>query len=180
MRTHTHTHTHTHMHTHTYIYYAYIYTHIYIRIHADAYVYMQHTEFTQWKSALEESQKSFYCKSTGSKERHDDRNKVSYYNCNRSGMYLAKGTGKRRLKSQGSSKMGAHCTSTIKLIENSDTGLYQVNFCKTHYGHETQLGHIRISNEDKRTIASKRKMGIEKERILKDIREDIGKGMYIL
>ena len=37
-----------------------------------------------------------------------------------------------------------------------------------------ELGHIRISNEDKITIACKRKMGIEKERILKDIREGIG------
>ena len=146
-----------------------------------SYVCIQHiyAEFTQWKSALEESQNSFYCKSTGSKQRHDDRCIISYYNCNRSGKYLAKGTGKRRLKSQGSSKMDAHCTSTIQLIENSDTGLYQVNFCKTHYGHEMQLGHIRISNDDKRIIASKRKMGIERERILKDIRESIGIYIYV-
>ena len=146
---------------------------MYACIH-NAYVCI-HIEFTQWKSALEESQNSLYCKTTGSKEKHDDTSKISYYNCNRSGKYIAKGTGKRRLKSQGSSKIGAHCTSTIQLIENSDTGLYQVNFCKTHYGHEMQLGHIRISNEEKRIIASKRKMGIEKERILKDIREGIGK-----
>lgn len=130
-------------------------------------------EFTQWKSKLEESQNSCYCKSTGTKEKHGDGIKISYYSCNRSGKYLAKGTGKRRLKCQGSSKIDAHCTSTIQLTENSNTGLYQVSFCKSHYGHEIELGHIRISNEDKITIASKRKMGIEKEKILKDIREGI-------
>lgn len=115
-----------------------------------------------------------------SKEKHGDGFKISYYNCNRSGKHLAKGTGRRRIKSQGSSKIGAHCTSTIQLIENCDAGLYQVNFCKTHYGHEMQLGHIRISNKDKATIACKRKLGIEKERILRDIREGIGKVKYVM
>ena len=134
-------------------------------------------EFTQWKNTLEESQNSFYSKSTGNKQKHDDGIKISYYNCNRSGKYLAKGTGKRKLKFQGSSKIGVHCTSTIQLIENSGTSLYQVHVCKTHYGHEMQLGHIRITEEDKRKIACKRKMGVEKERILKDIQESIGESI---
>jgi len=83
----------------------------------------------------------------------------------RTGQYSAKGKGKRNLKSQGTCKIDGHCTSTIQLIENSNTGECHVIICKTHYGHNPQLGHIRLSKEDKNLIACKRKMGIEKERV---------------
>ena len=41
-------------------------------------------------------------------------------------------------------------------------------------GHDSKLGHTRLSEEDKQLIAIKRKMGIGKDRILKHIKEDIG------
>lgn len=131
-------------------------------------------EFKEWKCDFEQSQNSNYSKSTGSKENGNHEAKTTYYYCNRTGEYSAKGKGKRSLKSQGTCKIDGHCTSAIQLIENSVNEECNVFVCKTHYGHNPQLGHIRLSKQDKTLIASKRKMGIEKERILKDIQQDIG------
>ena len=53
----------------------------------------------------------------------------------------------------------------------------EVDICKAHYGHEPQFGHLKILNTEQILIASKRKAGITKERILQDIRETIGKSI---
>lgn len=131
------------------------------------------TEFEHWKDGFERTQNTSYCKSTGVKEKSGL--KRTYYYCNRTGKYSAKGKGSRRLKTQGSAKIDGHCTSTLTLTEKADMTECEVDICKTHYGHETQLGHLKISNTEKVLIASKRKAGITKERILQDIRESIGK-----
>ena len=63
---------------------------------------------------------------------------------------------------------------TLILTEKTDSTECEADICKTHYGHEMQLGHIKIATTEKVLIASKRKAGITKERILQDIRESIG------
>lgn len=87
-----------------------------------------------------------------------------YYNCNRTK------TGKqclqerqRLLKSQGSCKMNSACTSQLRLLINHGKQFY-VRFQKTHYGHNLDLKHLRISKEDKDIIASKLVAGVTKTR----------------
>ena len=63
----------------------------------------------------------------------------------------------------------------ILLNKFIDTNECQVEIFKTHYGHEMQLGHLRLSKKDRITIARKRQIGVEPERILKDIQENLGK-----
>ena len=133
-----------------------------------------YVDFEHWKDDFERSQNTCYCKSTGVKEDKSGL-KRTYFYCNRTGKYNAKGKDIRKLKTQGSSKIDGHCTSTLTLIEKADTTECEVDICKTHYGHETQLGHLKISNTEKILIASKRKAGITKDRILQYIREGIGK-----
>ena len=45
---------------------------------------------------------------------------------------------------------------------------------KTHYGHSPSLGHLRISESDKLEIAGKLAQGITFERILDDVRDNLG------
>ncbi|KAJ8938919.1 hypothetical protein NQ314_011295 [Rhamnusium bicolor] len=45
---------------------------------------------------------------------------------------------------------------------------------KTHYGHENEIQHIRLSRADHNAVASKLAAGVPKERILGEIRDNIG------
>ena len=74
---------------------------------------------------------------------------TSYYQCNRSGLFRPKGTGQRRLKSQGSSNINSHYTAAITLTVNHTIQSVKAEVCHTHYAHETRLGHIRLSEEDR-------------------------------
>lgn len=59
----------------------------------------------------------------------------------------------RQLKSQGSKKIGYHCTAQIiaKMCEKSVSVIYY----KDHYKHDFVPEHIPIVDEIKETIASK-------------------------
>ena len=57
------------------------------------------SEFQAWKESLEDSEDCLFIKNTGAKRLGES--KVEYFNCNRGGDYVTKGTGKRKLKSQG-------------------------------------------------------------------------------
>jgi len=118
-----------------------------------------------------------YSKSTGTKERNGTN--TTYYYCNHSGSYSSKGKGARTLKSQGSCKIDGHCTSTIKLIEKVGCNEVEMNICKTHYGHKVELGHIPIPKADKLLIGCKRKLGIDKTRIINDIQDSTTAGRLI-
>jgi len=131
-------------------------------------------EFEVWKEEFETTQNCSYSKSTGKKERNGTN--TTYYYCNRTGSYSSKGKGTRTLKSQGSCKIGGHCTSTIKLIEKVGCNEVEMNICKTHYGHKVELGHIPIPKADKLLIGCKRKLGIDKTRIINDIQDSTTAG----
>ena len=112
-----------------------------------------------------------YVKGTGDKI--TDECTTSYYQCNRSGVFQSKGTGKRRLKSQGSSKIKIHCTAAITLTVNHTTQSVKAEVCHTHYGHQTRLGHIRSSAQDRLQIAGKLAQGVTLDKILDDVRSSV-------
>ena len=68
-----------------------------------------HTEFAEWKAAYEAEHDVMFVKSTGYKA--TDGCTTSYYQCNRSGVFHPEGSGQKRLKSHGSSKIysQSHC-----------------------------------------------------------------------
>ena len=82
-------------------------------------------------------------------------NEHYYYYCNRAGNFNPRGKGERGLKSQGSSKIISHCSAHIKAIKNIKTNEVTVQYTCTHYNHQTQLGHLRISNPTRMVIADK-------------------------
>ena len=73
------------------------------------------------------------------------------YKCSRSGAYKPEGKGTRRLKSQGSCKLGHICTSEIRAEAEQDGSVVATVF-PYHYGHGTgpnDVPHLRIPAADK-------------------------------
>ena len=112
-----------------------------------------------------------FVNSTGDKT--TDGCTTSYYQCNRLGVFLPKGSGQRRLKSQGSSKINSQCTAAITLTVNHTTQSVKAEVCHTHYAHEPRLGHIRLSEEVRLKIAGKLVQGVAYDKILDDIRNSV-------
>ena len=96
-----------------------------------------------------------------------------YYYCNRSGNFKSRSSGKRHLKSQGTSKIDTYCTAGLIVNINTD-GTIDAKIHKSHYGHNASLGHLRIPESDRITIASKLASGIEIQYVLDEIWDKIG------
>ena len=129
-------------------------------------------EFENWKCDLEEKSKCSYVKCSGVIHK-DDGTLVQHFKCNRSGKFKTRRIGKRRMKSSGSCKLEKNCTSSIKVITQDD-GSLQVSVCYTHYGHTVDLEHIRFSKRQRQEIAAKLSIGVSREKILDDIRDEVG------
>lgn len=70
----------------------------------------------------------------------------------------------RRTKSQGSAKINKSCTSQIKAKINKAKNTVNVQYWKTHYGHDYDLQHIRLSKMEKANIAHKLSTGVSMAR----------------
>lgn len=94
------------------------------------------------------------------------------FDCSRSGVYKnRKTTTKRSLKSQGTKKIGFSCTSTIKVTKLE--GIYCVRFCKTHYGHTTEVEHANLSVVDRQEIADMLSQGLTIDEILEKYKASV-------
>ena len=129
------------------------------------------SEFLLWKEAEENRTNSLYVQTCAPQIRGE--NQHWYYYCNRSGVYQAKGQGKRQLKTQGSSKIGEQCSAHINSTKNLYTGRVSVKYCSTHYNHDIRLAHLRMSTATRLKIAAKLQQGVSLERILDDVRDNI-------
>ena len=95
-----------------------------------------------------------------------------YFYCNRSSHFETQSTGKRRIKSQGSVKINAHCTATM-VVATQENNPIQVKVCHTHHGHSKSLGHLNLTTEDRHQIAGKLAQGVSFDQILNNIRESV-------
>ena len=102
-----------------------------------------------------------------------------YYYCNRSGHFKSRKTGKRYLKTQGTSKISGNSTAAIIVRVKIEKRL-EVMLHKTHYGHQMSLAHLRIPETNQLAIASKLAAGVEFQRILDDVRDNIGDKYQII
>ena len=119
-------------------------------------MHLNSTEFEQWKTKYEQDTDSCFVQSSGVKGSCETY--THYFYCNRSGYFLTQSTGKRHLKSQGTSKMNAHCTATIVATQKEQC--IQVRICHTHYGHSKSIGQLKLSKEDRQHIAGKLAQGV--------------------
>ena len=126
------------------------------------------TDFLAWKEKLERETHSWYIQHCAPWINNGKGH--WYYYCSRAGKYNPRGKGERGMKSQGTSKTISHCSAHIKAIRNIKTNAVKAEFTSSHYSHDTQLGHLRMTNVTRLMIASKLKKGITNQRIIDDIR----------
>ena len=130
------------------------------------------TEFMEWKEEYEKDTKSSFTKVTGVKGKGETT--LTYYYCNRSVFFQTKSAGKRHLKSQGSSKINAHCTAALIVTHHLLEHTILVEVCHSHYGHTQTLGHLRLPEVARQKISGQLAQGVTFERILDDIRDNVG------
>ncbi|XP_064482009.1 uncharacterized protein LOC135394893 [Ornithodoros turicata] len=125
-------------------------------------------EFKAWKEGVEKTTRTQFSASTGS--RTVGGIKKWYLRCHRSGTYVPKGTGARRLKWQGSVKTGETCLAHMTVLQ--DSARIKVRYQGLHLGHDSELCHAPLSMSDKAAIAAKLKEGVPMDAILDSIRDD--------
>ncbi|XP_075724452.1 uncharacterized protein LOC142767109 [Rhipicephalus microplus] len=138
-----------------------------IEMHQFEYKYEQR-RFRSWQ------EKVCFVTTTGGKMMKGGRIKRLYV-CHRSGSYIPSGKGRRRLKSQGSCKINAHCMSTLSTVQNMQTGIVTLVYQKNNYGHEIDLGHLRLSKEERQAIAQQLAQGVPVETVLKSVKKSLGR-----
>lgn len=80
----------------------------------------------------------------------------------------------RKLKTQGTNKIGGYCPARINIkIMNDKTCV--VNFCSSHIGHkqEQDLGHLFLSKLQKQNVAAKIAAKIPFQVILDEVRDSV-------
>jgi hypothetical protein len=94
--------------------------------------------------------------------------KQEYY-----GYFKSASKGLRAMKSQGTSKIDSYCTAKIHLhyLKNGEVKAHITN---THYGHKISLGHLRLSKQDRLSIAGQLLQGVNFESILDKARDNVG------
>jgi hypothetical protein len=121
------------------------------------------TDFKRWRAAYERDRKVSFIYRGGTKKISPER-AVTYLICHRSGTYKPAMTQdsprQRKMKPQGSCKIGTYCTAGIKLLKQLDTGIVEATICHSHYGHELDnIQHLRISTSLKKVLIEKFKSG---------------------
>lgn len=150
-----------------------------IEMHKFEYKYEQRRfrsmqDFFRWKQSEEKREKVCFVASSSGKTLCRGRFKRLYM-CHRSGNYIPRGKGYRRLKSQGSCKINAHCMATMTTIQDMQTGIVSLVYQKKHYGHDIDLGHLRLNKEERQAIAQQLAQGAPVKTVLKNVKESLGK-----
>ncbi|GFT44918.1 MULE domain-containing protein, partial [Nephila pilipes] len=78
----------------------------------------------------------------------------------------------RHLKTQGSNKIDGYCPAEIKVFV-SEIRACNIKFCKTHLGHRNDIGHLSITEFERRHIAAKIASKISFNEILDEIRDSV-------
>ena len=128
-------------------------------------------EFKEWKEELEREHGCSFVVARG-QVRKQDGETVQYYTCNRSGIYKPKRDKKRRTKSSGTRKIDNNCTASMKVTIKE--GQVTSDTCLTHYGHEVELQHLNLPKGFRQEIAAKLKQGVKGEKIIDDVRDNVG------
>ena len=115
-------------------------------------------DFLKWKAEEEAYTNSLYVQHSGSWVRGNTT--WWYFYSNRSGHYNPRGSGRRMLKSQGSSKMGETCSAHLKVERNDTTGHVTAHYCSTHHSHKKQIAHLKIPEQVRLNIAAKLHQGV--------------------
>lgn len=137
--------------------------------------FVTNDEFARWKKDTEKSTNTIFIQPCGAQRSKNV--KTTYYYCNRSGYFAPKGSGKRALRTQGSSKINSVCPAKIKKIETKD-GI-EVHYLDIHIGHTPDIRHLHLQKDERDEIALKIAQNIPFDTILQEIKQSVETGEKI-
>lgn len=129
-------------------------------------------EFLRWKDEYERHEKTRFVKKSGSRIREEGI-RVGYYYCSRSGSYVSQSKGIKNPKKKGTAKTNVHCTASITCFELPD-GKLEVKICSTHYGHDSELQHLRLTQTEKFQIVEQLCRGVPRDMVLDNVHASTG------
>ncbi|XP_044266575.1 uncharacterized protein LOC123012605 [Tribolium madens] len=131
------------------------------------------TEFKKWLHNEETENYVQYVHLTATKRRSTGA-ETYYYECSRTGKrsYVDDTTRKRRAR-KSVTKLNRGCTSQI-IVNKSHDGTLSVNYFKNHYGHEVDLEHVKLSKQDRGSIATKLLLGLPVTSVLHSVKKASG------
>ena len=100
-------------------------------------------------------------------------NKTYCFYFNRTGYLQGVEERKRALTTQGLLKIDGKCSAFMKVVVDSVSKEVNVEYNLSHIGHGTKLGHLRISDELRSTIAAKLAKTIHVNAIPDEIRDNL-------
>jgi len=143
-----------------------------IRVTNENIEFANEQEFYDWKRKIEKEQICEYVTWRSKYVRKGDSCARMLYICHRDGELKSKRKNIRHQKILGSNKISGHCPSKIEVTFHP-SGKVIVSFCKTHVGHQGELGRLRLSESERLAIAQNIAMKISFNDILDDIRKSI-------
>ncbi|EEB11695.1 conserved hypothetical protein [Pediculus humanus corporis] len=142
-----------------------------IKILKDSLEFSNEAEFLKWKKEEESNTVSLFVMGR-KKTTLINGTKKQIFNCHRTGHYSPKGFGKYRMRSVGSCKIGVTCPAAMEVTEYLN-GVLKVIYYKTHLGHLKDVVHLKLSKEERASLAEKIEQGFTFDSILEDIKEGI-------
>ncbi|GFW06938.1 c2H2-type domain-containing protein [Trichonephila clavipes] len=103
-----------------------------------------------WKAEIESRTKSKFV----SYDSNTHGVKCYYFRCHRSGNFVSDSKGLRHLKILGSNKINAYFPAALKVTQHTD-GKCVVSYQKIHIGHQNDIGHLFLTADERKIIASK-------------------------
>lgn len=130
------------------------------------------TEFFNWKNATEKEEVCEFVVWRSKYINKKDGSGKMTLRCHRDGDFKSDSKHLRHCKMLGSNKINGHCPAKIDVTFHT-SGEITVLYCKTHVGHEPELGRSRLSEAEKTDIAAKIAMKIPFDKILDGVRDSI-------
>ncbi|KAG8185999.1 hypothetical protein JTE90_027669 [Oedothorax gibbosus] len=126
--------------------------------------------FKKWKNFVERKELMKYVTCQTYKTSYGYKHT---YGCHRSGRYVARieGGRKRRIRSDGSVKMGIMCSAGIICREYKDD-VVEVMFFPYHYGHGKETSYRQLTQVEINAIQENVSKGVDYDDILGDMHED--------
>lgn len=143
------------------------FSYFYFSLQLDIFILYFFLEFKEWREQYERERMISFIYRGGTKKISKNQS-VTYMICHRSGHYKPTMSDvnkrQRKMKPQGSCKIGGYCTAGIKLLRNLDNGELKMDICHTHYGHPLDseaIPHLRVNPALRKIILKKFEEGSE-------------------
>lgn len=131
-------------------------------------------EFHVWKGCAEVNTFSSYVNRRG--VRDVVNGKKHYFECHRSGFFKSRSLD-MRIRHKETNKIDAVCPARMLVTEISDSVQVelpvQVEWHKSHFGHECDINFLRLSQSERDHVAKKLKKGVTFDTILDEVRDSV-------